>query len=793
MSRGTTPPPPPRNAPSPPPSQNRDPTTPPPPPPVPEIGNFSTEINEFGMYRVYPTMPSREVEENEELINDPSQQDIHSKGIWAPFLNATVYKLFRWFYTGGNTKSVAELQRLVDDVLDQPDYSATDIHGLKITTVLANLDSHDPTISPFALEDGWKKSTVAIPLPCRKKSHTRQKRTALFSTFPTSTTALFLTPSNNSPPERVVSELYNSDAFYEEHVELMKCQPPPTKEAPYYEVAIAAIMLWSDSTHLANFGSASLWPIYLYLGNLSKYTRAKPTCYAANHIAYIPSLPANLQDIYMKAFNIPASKDTISHLRRELMHAVWLLLLDPEFMKAYEHGFVMECSDDVWRRIFPRFFTYSADYPEKYLAKCPCPRCTTQKKYIPALGTHADFQRRAHKRMDSGYRQFDVEAARKDIYQDGRGARSKAVKDKLDSDSSLPVRNAFSTRLFKHGFNFYDMFVPDLLHEFELGVWKAVFTHLMRILYATGANSNAIQTLNKRYRITPTFGETIRRFSNNAAAMTKLAARDFEDLLQCALPVFELLLSNPQHNKITLNLIFTLSTWHALAKLRLHTSSTLAALKAQTRELGFALREFVKAVCPEYNATALPSEEAARARRQANEAKRKGMETTTKNKRSKQAQSKRNDDNHEGEGQDENTVKVLNLFTYKLHALGDYVDAIWKYGPSDNYSTQLGESEHISSKRFYTRTNKGQGFDDLDIELATTVYELGGGAALHALAKSHHAVPSRNTLAQYRREYQLKNSIGEPTMQDFLDNIEVMFKETRCPEWAAALHGMYES
>lgn len=40
------------------------------------------------------------------------------------------------------------------------------------------------------------------------------------------------------------------------------------------------------------------------------------------------------------------------------------------------------------------------------------------------------------------------------------------------------------------------MVVPDLLHEFELGVWKAVFTHLMRILHAVGGG--AISTLNKR-------------------------------------------------------------------------------------------------------------------------------------------------------------------------------------------------------------------------------------------------------------------------------------------------------
>lgn len=32
------------------------------------------------------------------------------------------------------------------------------------------------------------------------------------------------------------------------------------------------------------------------------------------------------------------------------------------------------------------------------------------------------------------------------------------------------------------GFDFFLMLVVDLLYEFELGVWKAVFTHLLRIV-----------------------------------------------------------------------------------------------------------------------------------------------------------------------------------------------------------------------------------------------------------------------------------------------------------------------
>ena len=56
-------------------------------------------------------------------------------------------------------------------------------------------------------------------------------------------------------------------------------------------------------------------------------------------------------------------------------------------------------------------------------------------------------------------------------------------------------QNAFSQALCDHGFNFYQMFAVDLLHDFELGVWKQVFTHLIWILYA--CNEGNIQVLNQ--------------------------------------------------------------------------------------------------------------------------------------------------------------------------------------------------------------------------------------------------------------------------------------------------------
>ena len=42
------------------------------------------------------------------------------------------------------------------------------------------------------------------------------------------------------------------------------------------------------------------------------------------------------------------------------------------------------------------------------------------------------------------------------------------------------------------------MLVVDLLHEFELGVWKGLFTHLIRILYAEMPRGGLVEELNNR-------------------------------------------------------------------------------------------------------------------------------------------------------------------------------------------------------------------------------------------------------------------------------------------------------
>lgn len=77
-------------------------------------------------------------------------------------------------------------------------------------------------------------------------------------------------------------------------------------------------------------------------------------------------LPDDVQDTIRKHNGGRAGTAAlITHCRRELFHAAWEALLDAEFVHAYEHGIVIDCIDGIRRRVYPRIFSYSADYPEK--------------------------------------------------------------------------------------------------------------------------------------------------------------------------------------------------------------------------------------------------------------------------------------------------------------------------------------------------------------------------------------------------------------------------------------------
>ncbi|KAI0037921.1 hypothetical protein FA95DRAFT_1585536 [Auriscalpium vulgare] len=446
-----------------------------------------------------------------------------------------------WMWTGSAAKSVAELNRLVHDVILAPDFEKDHLQGFdakRETDILdKSLQDSGNDGVPTMPGDGWRESSVDIRIPDGQRHSSPADRPIPIFTVPglhhrslvetikaawtdARSTDFHYTPfrhfwkrGTDTDAERIRDEIYSSDAFIkaDEEIRSLPAEPGCTLER-----TVCAMMLWSDSTHLASFGTAALWPMYLFFGNQSKYTRAQPRSGACHHVAYIPKVRGACHDTLISSSHIaaaaglsltglPPPDDIITHCRRELMHAVLKLMLDDAFLEAYQHGIVIKCPDGVTRRIYPRLFTYSADYPEKVLlaairnlGTCPCPRCKMGKADIPNLGMlRDDAYRVKHPRTDDEGLRQKITAASDAVYRLGKGVKSAPVERLLAEESYVPTTNAFSERLSPFGFDLFPMLVVDLMHEFELGVWKAVFTHLIRILVAVGGDT--VQKLNERF------------------------------------------------------------------------------------------------------------------------------------------------------------------------------------------------------------------------------------------------------------------------------------------------------
>lgn len=167
--------------------------------------------------------------------------------------------------------------------------------------------------SDIQTNDGWRSGSVKIRMPAEDKIkrvrgethapeleirdiHYRSLLHTIFETLdnPNAPTVHYTPfqeywkPSPDSNPERVYGEFYSSDCVLKMHEEVQNL--PKTAEIDNFALPIS---IYSDSMRLANFGPASLWPMYGFLGGVSKYLRCKPSEIACHHLAYIPSVCAH--------------------------------------------------------------------------------------------------------------------------------------------------------------------------------------------------------------------------------------------------------------------------------------------------------------------------------------------------------------------------------------------------------------------------------------------------------------------------------------------------------------------
>ncbi|TEB04127.1 hypothetical protein FA13DRAFT_1575394, partial [Coprinellus micaceus] len=596
-------------------------------------------------------------------------------------------------------------------------FRISDISSVNWKTTFSHLGSNKDDLSDaeglWIRDDGWKSTEISIDVPFHNQTKDPGLKPYHVGTFKHRSVVSIIREklssdtesryfhyypykshwrrSPDSPEVELYGELYSSQAFRDAHEEIQR--KPVTKANEGMERVVVALMFWSDETHLTAFGGASLWPCYMFFGNESKHLRGEPSKHLGYHVAYFLKLPDRFND-HMKERNkgkLPTD-DLFRYCKKELFHAQWSVLLSRDLKDAMRNGMVIVCPDGQQRCFYPRIMTYSADYPEKARiyglrsnGTTPCHRCLTSKTELCYLGGPIDTKRIASKRIGP-QESAEVEKAREAI-RSGYSVKSKHVEDVLQSQSLAPLQTAFS----RCGVpvDMADALVVDILHEFEIGVWKTLYIHLIRMLESlTGRETTSlVAELDSRYRAVPPYGhDTIRKFPLNASEMKRKAARDYEDLLQCSIPAFDKLLP-PEHNSRLMSLLYVCLQWHALAKLSLHNDFTLELLGYTTVQLGAHMRRFYRDTCSK-----IPTKES---------------------KREAEARASRESKAGKGLVNSGRKPVSLRIFTIKFHYLGDYASVIRRLGTTDSYSSQTGELYHREPKSWYPWTDRKEYEDQI--------------------------------------------------------------------------------
>jgi hypothetical protein len=133
------------------------------------------------------------------------------------------------------------------------------------------------------------------------------------------------------------------------------------------------------------------------------------------------------------------------------------------------------------------------------------------------------------------------------------------------------------------------------------------------------------------------------------------------------MPIFEGLFPEG-HDKLVQSLLYRFALWHALAKLRIHSETTLSVLDETFKQLSRQLCRFRDFTCAAFTTLELPKEKATRDHKAAHECS--GL-------------------NNPDIGSSGWKAKKFNLSTYKFHAMGDYLQSIRLFGTTDSFTSQI--------------------------------------------------------------------------------------------------------
>jgi hypothetical protein len=235
-----------------------------------------------------------------------------------PYPNRNSFLLANWHWNHSIRNSKGTFKELID-IVGSADFKPDDVRHTqwaKLDSTLAQNDidatsaREDGDEANWIDEDaGWKKTCIRISVPFHSRTNRpgpkdysvgdlyhrsvvsviREKLSNPHDNkhFHYDPFELFWKKTDTDDDIRIHGELYTSPAFLEAHQEVQQLSPEPGCDLPR---VVVALMFASDATHLTSFGTAKLWPAYLFMGNESKYRRCKPSHHLCNHVAYFQSV-----------------------------------------------------------------------------------------------------------------------------------------------------------------------------------------------------------------------------------------------------------------------------------------------------------------------------------------------------------------------------------------------------------------------------------------------------------------------------------------------------------------------
>ncbi len=270
------------------------------------------KCNKFGLFRNYRSdVPSHDPDSEAQVIDILESPKSDDDPLFRPYPNKTAFLLGEWYWNGGLQKTKEGFKNLVNIICDES-FNPSEIRNIRWDNLNKYLGG--PTNSEDAWFDDpdaeWTETVISLPFPFKKKSVNAGVHEYTFPPFrhrkivsvlkekmanKNDFQQFHLEPyelrwcqsKDMSQPDststRVHGELYTSPAFIEENVKIQTAPGEPGCPLPRI---LVGLIFASDGTKLTSFGSASLWPCYMYFGNESKYRRNKPNQNLCNHIAF---------------------------------------------------------------------------------------------------------------------------------------------------------------------------------------------------------------------------------------------------------------------------------------------------------------------------------------------------------------------------------------------------------------------------------------------------------------------------------------------------------------------------